>query len=304
MIVSKKIKTFSTHEFMDRFFVPEPELQVMKRPEYGIFFSMEVQELIKLSKLPVPPSRSTTHILIYLTSGVATMKIGLHEVQIEANQCLVVPAGQVFSFEQYEVNEGFITVFSTDFLIGKIGSKELIEQFEFLTLWGNPKIKPSSESAPLLRLLFERILKEYQQNGLLSPLIQPFFTSILCELNTAYQPLAQGKSSSAIQLTNGFKALLYQHIRSKHRVSDYAHLLHVTPNHLNKIVKEVTSKSPSKWIDETLVLEAKVLLFQSKYSISEISAELGIYDASYFSRLFKKYVGTSPASFRQMIDLS
>ena len=68
MTVSKKIKTFSTHEFMDRFFVPESELQVMKRPEYGIFFSMEVQELIKLSKLPVPPSRSTTHILIYPVS--------------------------------------------------------------------------------------------------------------------------------------------------------------------------------------------------------------------------------------------
>lgn len=94
------------------------------------------------------------------------------------------------------------------------------------------------------------------------------------------------------------------HIRNKHLVSEYAELLHVSPNHLNKVVRDVTNQSPSKWIDETLVLEAKVLLFQSKLSISEIATELGLLDASYFSRLFKKYVGVSPLEFRKRIDLS
>lgn len=146
--MSKKIKTFSTYEFVDRYFEPEPPLQEMMRPDFGRFFIVDVQELIKLSKLPVPASRSTTHSLIYLTSGEATMKIGFHDVCIKANECLVVPAGQVFSYDKYEQNQGYIAVFSSDFLIGKIGSKELIDQFEFLTLWGNPIIRPEPSSAP------------------------------------------------------------------------------------------------------------------------------------------------------------
>lgn len=302
--MSKKIKTFSTYEFVDRYFEPEPPLQEMMRPDFGRFFIVDVQELIKLSKLPVPASRSTTHSLIYLTSGEATMKIGFHDVCIQANECLVVPAGQVFSYDKYEQNQGYIAVFSSDFLIGKIGSKELIDQFEFLTLWGNPIIRPEPSSAPFLAMLFQRVQLEYQQYGLGSSLIQPYFIAALCELNTAYQPLAQGKSTTSLHLTNRFKAFLHQYIRSKHLVSEYAELLHVSPNHLNKIIRDVTNQSPSKWIDETLVLEAKVLLFQSKLSISEIATELGLLDASYFSRLFKKYVGVSPLEFRKRIDLS
>jgi YesN/AraC family two-component response regulator len=81
-------------------------------------------------------------------------------------------------------------------------------------------------------------------------------------------------------------------------------MLHVSPNHLNKCVKLSTGKTPSEWINESLVLEAKALLFQSEELIGNIAMELGINDSSYFSRLFKKYEGKSPLEYRQMIELS
>jgi AraC-like DNA-binding protein len=87
-------------------------------------------------------------------------------------------------------------------------------------------------------------------------------------------------------------------------VGEYAQALHVTPNHLNKAVKGVTGKSPSRWIDETLVLEAKVLLHQTDLSVGEVAAALGLFDASYFSRLFKKYAGVTPVAFRKKIEKS
>jgi AraC family transcriptional regulator, transcriptional activator of pobA len=69
-------------------------------------------------------------------------------------------------------------------------------------------------------------------------------------------------------------------------------------------VKTITGKSPTKWIDDTLVLEAKVLLYQTKLTINEVAAEIGIYDQSYFSRLFKKYEGVTPFEFRKKIETS
>jgi AraC-like DNA-binding protein len=301
----KKIKTFTTNEFMDRFMKPVPELKRLVKKDYGRFFITPVQDLIKISQVPVPPARSTTHILIYLTSGAATMRIGFHPVKIHKNECLVVPAQQVFSYDKYEVNTGYIAVFDSDFLVGKIGSNELLKEFEFLNIWGNPVIKPDKKTGAFLSPTLKRVFEEYAANGLTNRyIIQSYFLAFLCELHAAYKPLSTSKSKTAISLTNRFRELLHKNIRTKHLVTDYANLLHVSPNHLNKTVKAITRKSISKWIDETLILEAKVLLFQTNNSINEIAAELGIHDQSYFSRLFKKYEGVTPLEFRKMIEKS
>jgi AraC-like DNA-binding protein len=61
-------------------------------------------------------------------------------------------------------------------------------------------------------------------------------------------------------------------------------------------------KSPTQWIDELIVLEAKVLLYQSRLTISEVSYELGIEDPSYFGRMFKKYTGQTPTDFRKLVE--
>ena len=303
--LSKPIKTFDTSEFMHAFMNPHPSLKQMIKPDFGRFFICPVQDLIKISKLPVPPTRSTTHIIIYLTSGVATMRIGLHPVQIKKGECLIVPAGQVFSYDQYEVNEGYIVVFDNDFLVGKLGSADLLKEFEFLQLWGNQVVRADAPRAIYIPQTLNRILQEYTEHGLANQMIiQSHFLAALCELNVCYTPLSAHANKTAVTLTNRFKELVYEYIRSKHRVTDYASLLHVSPNHLNKTVREVTQKSCSKWIDETLITEAKVLLFQTSDNISEIASELGIHDPSYFSRLFKKYEGVTPVQYRRMIEKS
>jgi len=135
-------------------------------------------------------------------------------------------------------------------------------------------------------------------------LLQSYFMALLCEVNQMYKPLFDDKKLQSVSVTNKFKKLLYSHIRTEHRVSAYASLLHVTPNHLNKVVKHVTGKSPAKWIGETLMLEAKVLLYQTNRPVSDVASEIGIGDQSYFSRMFKKYEGLTPVQFRERIEKS
>lgn len=101
-----------------------------------------------------------------------------------------------------------------------------------------------------------------------------------------------------------FIKMVNRQFKISRKVTNYANLLHLSPNHLNKIIKAETGKPASEIINQICVLEAKVLLVQTQLDISEIATELGFEDISYFSRFFRRYAGVSPREYRQMIDLS
>lgn len=303
--MNKAIKTHNPDSFTSTYMESGQPLQAMLKQDFGKFFIVKVEEMFRLVKLPVPPNRAITHSFIFLTEGEANMTIGSEACTIHQNECMVVPAGQVFSFNKPDVNTGYLCSFHNDFIIGKFGKNDLLKDFEFLRVWGNPRIAPDPVSAAWVTQLLQRIFREYTTYGLQNQeILQSCLITLLCEVNRAYQPVSGMAPTQAVHLTNQFKELLFEHIADKHLVADYAQLLHVSPNHLNKSVKSVTSKSPTKWIDEAIVLEAKVLLCQTTLSIGEIAAAVGLYDASYFSRLFKKYEGATPLAFRKMIETS
>jgi AraC family transcriptional activator of pobA len=307
--MKSKVKTFEPNELLESFMSFGSKRNDVFKQDYELFYIARLQDLTEISKPPFPPIKAKTHSLIFLESGALFMKIGSHSIKICQNECAIIPAGQVFSYsdedDKRSEGEGFICGFNDDFLIGQIGSRDVLKKFEFLTLWGNPLIKIKGDSSKYLSHTLSRILAEYGQNGLKNKLIiQAYMVAVLCDLNLDYLPLSKHKNKRAVELTNRFKELLHQKINTIHKVSDYAAMLNISPNHLNKTVKMVTDKSPTTWIRETLINEAKVLLFQTNSPIQEIASDLGIEDQSYFARLFKKQEGTTPANYRKMIDLS
>lgn len=304
-MTKNKIKTYSTETFRERFMKSKQKLDTLLKSDFGKFFIVKVEDMIRLIKLPLPPTRATNHTFIYLTEGEAVMTIGSEIYKIFKDEGLFVPAGQVFSFQNVDINKGYLCNFHNDFIMGKFGKKDLLKDFEFLNVWGNPRVTLDDQTSEYVLQLLKRIFLCYSENGLKSlNIIQSYFIALLCEIDRIYKPLLNHKQTKSAALTNKFKELIFSNIKTKHLVTEYAALLNITPNHLNKIVKQITAKSPTKWIDEMLILEAKVLLYQTDLTISEIAAEIGIFDQSYFSRLFKKYEQITPLQFRKLIEKS
>ncbi|WP_428658789.1 AraC family transcriptional regulator [Runella sp.] len=299
------IKTYDTESFRKKYMTSQQQLDALLKTDYGKFFIVKVEDMLRLMKLPIPPTRATGHTLIYLTEGEAIMTIGSETYKIFKDECLVVPAGQVFSFSNFDINKGYLCNFHNDVIIGKFGKNDLLKDFEFLRVWGNPRITLDPLASEFALPLFQRLFIEYSANGLKnSDIILSYFIALLCELNRVYKPVFHSSQSRAVNITYRFKEALFSEIKIKHLVTDYASLLHITPNHLNKSVKAITGKSPTDWIDEAIILEAKVLLYQSSYSIQEVAMEVGFADPSYFSRFFKKKEGVTPVQFQRMIEKS
>ncbi len=300
-----KIPTHDVPAFRQRFMKNEPPNSAMLRLGFERFFAVRVEEMFRQISLPVPPMRAETTSIILLTSGEGNMQIGGQAFRITENECLIVPTGQVFSFEKPDVHTGYLLHFRHDFILEKSASPERLLDFEFLQVWGNPVVRLGVEQANFAHLIAQRLLDDYQNNGLKNAeILQACLFVLLCELKLAYQPRLPLAHGQFFALSNQFRGLLQQHFKSLHLVSDYAKLLNITPNHLNKAIKIATAKSPTQWIDDCILLEAKVLLAQTRLSVGEIAAEIGMADASYFSRFFKKREGVAPLEFRRMIETS
>jgi AraC family transcriptional activator of pobA len=79
---------------------------------------------------------------------------------------------------------------------------------------------------------------------------------------------------------------------------DYADRLAVHVNHLNKVLKEIIGQTTTTLISNRIIQEAKILLKQTDWTVSEISFTLGYDDIAHFSNFFKKHTGFTPLGFR------
>jgi AraC family transcriptional activator of pobA len=79
---------------------------------------------------------------------------------------------------------------------------------------------------------------------------------------------------------------------------DYADRLFIHVNHLNTVLKEKTGRTTTEFINGRITNEAKILLRNSNWQISEIAFSLGFEEVAHFSNFFKKNTSYSPTAFR------
>ena len=101
------------------------------------------------------------------------------------------------------------------------------------------------------------------------------------------------------ELFEQFLQLLFNHCKEQHVVTFYAEKLCITPQYLSLILKELTGKSANKWIDDALIVEAKILLKAPQATVQQVADMLHFSDQSTFGKFFKKHVGASPMEYRK-----
>jgi AraC family transcriptional activator of pobA len=247
-------------------------------------------------KMPLPPHRQSNHSLILVTKGSIIASSGFDNYTIDQDTMIVIPAGQItsLSFMSDDI-EGFYLHFSTNYLSHT--------EFDFSDWLIKPVIKFEKTESKHLITLLERMqkLNESETN---TSIIKLYLSSFLEEMKQSVNFQMRINFSAHERITMEFKRLLNYNITKHSAVKFYAAELNVTPNHLNKSVKITLGRTASTLIEETLILETKILMQKNNMSISEIAFEIGFEDVSYFGRFFKKHTGLTPKDYRKMIELS
>lgn len=110
--------------------------------------------------------------------------------------------------------------------------------------------------------LINRLYAEYKKKRTDSvDIFRIYLLALFTELKRATQfsecSAPDRIDTAALRFTQLYKNALSEFIYEKQNVAEYADLLHISPNHLNKCVKTATGQSARDLLDEMILLEAK-----------------------------------------------
>ncbi|NIK23924.1 AraC family transcriptional regulator [Paenibacillus lupini] len=90
-----------------------------------------------------------------------------------------------------------------------------------------------------------------------------------------------------------------EHYMEPFRLEELASALHLSPYHVAHLFKESTGTTIVAYTQATRVRYACGLLRKTSLPLSEIGYQVGISNASYFSKVFREIMGVAPLSYRQ-----
>ncbi len=104
------------------------------------------------------------------------------------------------------------------------------------------------------------------------------------------------KSQTIIDKINLY---IEEHYREEIGRNEIGAFFYLAPEYLAKMYKRKTGKSLKDQINEYRLEKARALLSEEGVRVSDVAAEVGFSNFSYFSTLFKKYTGVTPNEFRR-----
>jgi AraC-like DNA-binding protein len=95
------------------------------------------------------------------------------------------------------------------------------------------------------------------------------------------------------------KDYIDQHYTEEFTMEKLSQEVHMSTSNLTHQFKKRTGFSPVQYIIRRRIGRAQSLLISSDMSITDVSAEVGYDNLSYFNNQFKKIVGMSPQVYRK-----
>jgi AraC family transcriptional regulator, transcriptional activator of pobA len=273
---------------------------------HNLFHINRVEDYFRMIDFPLPsdlqPRRMTVYNFFFLTKGFSSRSKGLDTYEFGENTFFFVPAHQITThkFMRKDV-EGFYCHFNIELLSDKSNLRSLFHEFPFLEFNSYPLVIIDSETRKHVIPLLERLLTEYKTvKESRTDIFRTYLLTLFSELKPFADLSKPTSSNAASQITEQFKKALSQNIYLKNKIADYADLLSISPNHLNKCVKKTLGKSAHDLLNEMLLLEAKVLLKQTNLNVTEIAYKIGKNEISDFARFFKTHTGMRPSEYRML----
>jgi AraC family transcriptional activator of pobA len=276
--------------------------------EIGHFNVFNLADLLSVNKKPIMPYNRRAYYKISMISGHNKAEYADKVIDIEKNALLFATPKIPYNWlPQDEEQAGSFCIFTEDFLVHS-KSGVMLDELPIFQPGGYPVFQLTDEEAADIAFIFKKMHKEiasdyaYKYDLLRNYVLELIHYGQKLQPATSLYPL----HTASARVSSLFIELLERQFpiespRQKlnlRTAKDYADRLAVHVNHLNKVLKENTGKTTTTIISSRIVQEAKILLKQTDWNVSEIAYSLGFEEVAHFSNFFRKQTNFTPLAFR------
>lgn len=277
--------------------------------EFGHFNVFDIAALFeKLKEDKVMPYNRRAYYKISLITGRNIAEYADKVVTIEKNALLFATPKVPYHWQPLDFDQsGHFCVFTDEFLL-KSKSGVVLDDLPIFRANGYPIFMLSDEEQLELEAIFKKIHKEINSDYAFKYDLIRNYVLELIHYGQKLQPATAMYTShtASTRVASLFLELLERQFPIEtpqqklqlRSAKDYADRLSVHINHLNSVLKESTGKTTTYLISNRITQEAKLLLKQTDWNISEIAYSLGFEEVAHFSNFFKRQTSLSPNKFR------
>jgi AraC family transcriptional regulator len=244
------------------------------------------------------------HAVIVALTDLPTMKANLgdrvYQGKMRCGDISILPAGLSSRWQNFEHQEDDVLHLSLEpsFLCKVAASIDIDpDRVEIISHLGIQDLQIKNLAFALLAELEQgcvsgRLYSESAAMMLTSRLIHQY-TNIKGFVRNYERELAQPKLSLAIEFIS-------ENLAEDLTLDTIAKALDMNSYHFRRVFKKTMGIAPHQYILTQRVNRAQQLLSDSKLSITEIALAVGFQDQSHFTKVFHRFMNTTPKSFRAL----
>jgi AraC family transcriptional regulator, transcriptional activator of pobA len=273
------------------------------RDDVDQLLGISIEQLTKQVPFRHIPHRHDFYHLFWIESGNGTFVSDGRSYPLTRGSLIFVSPGQVHAWKCNDTLKGYVLCFEPASLFsGNDRPYRLLHdlaQFSATTK-DRATFQVAGSTYRILRVAFKNLADEFHGSAeFRCDMVRSQITALLIRLHrlclSTPSVEVQGYST---QLTNRFLSLLEKEAGKLQRTRYYTSALSVSPRVLVDAVLAETGKSPSAWIRDRSLLEARRLLIYTDLTISEIAYRLNFRNVSYFVRFYRRLAGVPPGASR------
>ena len=279
------------------------------QPEMGHFNVFDVQELFRrLREQPVMPYDRRAYYKVSLIRGRNRAEYADKVIDIAQNALLFATPKVPYHWVPQDLRQaGHFCIFTADFLL-PANSGVVLDELPIFRAGGHPVFQVSDAESAEIDAIFRKMHQEigssyaYKYDLIRNLLLEIIHFGQKLQPVTALYPAP----NASVRVSSLFMELLERQFPIEtprqplqlRTAKNYADRLAVYVNHHKKVHKAHTGRTTTDLLGSRVLQEAKRLLRQTNWTISEISDSLGFAEVAHFSNFFKRQASFSPAAFR------
>ncbi|WP_221409114.1 helix-turn-helix domain-containing protein [Reichenbachiella versicolor] len=244
------------------------------------------------------PFRNDFYALIFVLKGEMDIKIDFKHYRLQSQNVGFISPNQVIDVNDKQVEFAFGILFKKDFLLLPIDWLQKLPLFH--RFHSTPILTLSDTEQNLISSCLSQMINEQMSSSAYKyDILKANLILVLAHLSRIYSQSKLESEPKQNKVILEFETLIEKHYMSIRLVNEYADMLYMTPQNLNRVCKNITGLTASELINKKILLETKRFLIYTDNSIEEIAYTFNFYDNSYFTKYFKKATGLTPKQYRK-----